>query len=335
MFANSAAGAVARDHGVAPGALVVAGLGEVEREQVGFLVDELAGAFARARAPTRRWMSRRRRNESPSYAVARIRSCLNVNESPAARDDELAEAAPAHAVRRAGDLARAGSRRRQLELERRPDDRRVAQQHPVRRVERVDARRQQRLDRLGQLVRCSVARGEDELAQEERVAACARAPERSTASVRERVLLGDGERERLRVGGRRAVRARAARRAPPVASGRIDRTVVSSRRRATAAARAARRGAAAGTATRRRASARPRRRSASASSARARGSLDDGVEPVAAVLRIEALDLRRLVDGRVERDREQRQPRREVGHHRLHPRLRAALRPRLAATGRV
>ena len=85
--------------------------------------------------------------------------------------DELAEPFPAGRVARVRDLV-LEDLAEELQLEHRADDRGVAKQHPVRRLERVDTRREQALDRLRQrLERFTLPGRDDELADEERVAA--------------------------------------------------------------------------------------------------------------------------------------------------------------------
>ena len=85
----------------------------------------------------------------------------------------------------------------EVEPEHRPHDGRVAEQHPVRRSQRVDPRGEERLDRFRKVAGVVCARSSHELAQEERVA-------RSTEGdvldrlLRERVLGSHRQRQRRR-----------------------------------------------------------------------------------------------------------------------------------------
>ena len=183
-FANLACGALAGEHPVAPGALVVARLVEVEREQCRLLVGLRRRRAARAprrrgrgsvggagtRGPRRPWRERDRGGRR-----ARRRRAGTTN-SPSATQRSRSPASGISSARISPE---------QVEVEGRPDHGCVPEQHPVGRVERVDPRRQQALDRLRQLVdRRAVLRREHELADEERVAARAlrRAPTASTES---------------------------------------------------------------------------------------------------------------------------------------------------------
>ena len=142
-----------------------------------------------------------------------------------------------------------------------------------------------------------------------------RAASAATASVERASRAATASASASRV-ARRAAAARSACRGLAAGDDRLARPAASSRRRARAAAPAARTGGAAGTATRRRASARPRRRSASASSASARGTSRRSRAACRGCTRDRARPPPVSRHLGVEGDREQRQPRREVGHHR-------------------
>ena len=108
--------------------------------------------------------------------------------------DELAQPFPARGIAGVRDLV-LENRADEVELELRPDHRRVAEEHAVLRIERVDAGREQALDRLGQrLEPVAGARGDDELADEERVAA-GTLGQRGQRLARQRDLVRQRERE--------------------------------------------------------------------------------------------------------------------------------------------
>ena len=268
MFAKPSLRAVARDHRVAPGAFVVAGLGEVQREQRRLLVGSLAGAELErlpdaavdlAPAAERETLVRRRAHQVVAEGERPV----------ASRHDELAEPVPARLVAGTSDLV-AQDLVEQLELERRTDDGRVAQQHPVggssvsiRVVSSVSTDSGSSSGAPCRAAKTSSRRNSGlpparpasvSTASVESACSCATASANASAAASV---------ERLQL----EARAR-----PSVGQDRLGAPGARHADEPGARRRAGERGAAAGTATRRRASACPRRRSASASSAPARGT---------------------------------------------------------------
>ena len=126
----------------------------------------------RSSAPaTRQWMSRRR-SEGQTFVRGGANEVVPERVRHVARvPDELAQPLPASGIRRVGNLV-LQDLGDEVELERPTDDRRVAQEHPVLGIERVDARREQAFDRLGERLEPVAGSGcVDELAHEEWVAA--------------------------------------------------------------------------------------------------------------------------------------------------------------------
>ena len=234
---------------------------------------------ARARSPTRPWISRRRRNESPSYAVARTRSWRKRSVVRRLAPTNSREPLPALAVAGARAISSARISPEQVELERGPTT--AAYRSSIRSAgSSVSMRVVSRLSTVsGSSSRVARASANDELADEERVAA-RRARPAPRPLDRERELVRDGERQ-LR--GRSSASGSSSSRVPWPLRARSAR--LRARRHADeprAHRRLPRRGGGAGTATRRRASARPRRRAASASSGSLEERLDGLVELVAA-----------------------------------------------------
>ena len=235
------------------------------------------------------------------------------------RDDELAEVRPPLRVACLRDLV-FENLAEQVEPERRPDHRRIPQQHPVGGSKRVDARRQQALDRLRQLIKSGAVLGsEHEFADEERIPS--RALRECLDGVdRERELRGDRDRELF--GGRAGERLQLD--ADGVLAGGHDRL-----------------GSGAGRDAHEPRSHRGFREKVREEETRCvvepvavldhdqrrhhqdplEERLDRPVELVAACGRVERRRLGGGGDHCVEGDREQRQPRRQVGHHPCHERL--------------
>ena len=304
--------------GVPPGAVVVAGFVEVEREERGILVGLVAGPGlerppdAAVNLPPS--LERQSFVGSRADEVVTERECLAVG-----RYDELAEVRPPFGVPCLGNLV-VEDLAQQGEIECRPDDGGISKQHPVCRLECVDPRRQEALDRLRKLVEGgTLLGGEDKLPDEERVAARPRGKrlgrvdgKREVGCHGDRELLGGGPAERLELdpgqvvsGGRDRVDPGSGRHADePRPHGRLCEQVREEEARRVVE---------------------PvpvldheQRRHHQDPLQECRGG---PVELPAARGRIERRCLRGRVDLGVEGNREQRQPRREVGHHPGHERL--------------
>ena len=163
--------------------LVLAGLEEVQREQ--------RRVVAR-RAPLERGADPAVDLAAPAERQPLVRHRAEEVVAEAERRPSVSRSTNSESrCQRSRSPASTGSSTRisleQVEVEARADDRRVAQEQPVGRVEPVDARGQQRLDRLGQDVGAGAGtRRADELAHEERVAAGALGQRRELVAPRAR-----------------------------------------------------------------------------------------------------------------------------------------------------
>ena len=229
-------------------------------------------------------------------------------------------------------------------MERRAEHRRPAQERALTGCEPVDARREQRLDCLGQLISVlATGSRRGQFLQEQRVAGSALGQRRELL-VRQAGLARGGLDQLARVGDRQRLQPEGQRRQRRDSLG--SREATGPGRRVAQASQGRVESCAPGSAeartTPRPSSGRPRRGRRSAREERTEQRAQDAVQPCASERRLELIDLRRRVHLHVERGPEQRRPRRELRIDLLEPLCerrsiaepsRRSVRPRAAIVG--